>query len=102
MGHQCKNKELRVLLVEEDDCNEEEEIEHREVPLEVTEKVELSVNSVVGLTTPRTMKVEGTVGADGYCVNRLRGNSQFHITRVGPKDGDSDHGHHKLWGGIGL
>lgn len=32
--------------------------------LEVGDKVELSLNSVVGLTTPGTMKLRGTIGRE--------------------------------------
>lgn len=69
IGHQCKNRELRVLLVQE---GKEEEIANgvleEELPLEVGEKVEFPLNSVVGLTTPRTMKLKGTIGSSDVVV----------------------------------
>lgn len=63
VGDQCKNRELRVLLVQGGEEVEAtyESIEE-EPPLEVGEKVELSLNSMVGLTTPETMKLKGTSG----------------------------------------
>lgn len=52
IGHRCKNRELRVLLVQ--DCEEEGAADYEnpveELSLEVTETVELSLNSVIGLT----------------------------------------------------
>lgn len=52
IGHRCKNQELRVLLVQ--DCEEEGAADYEnpveELSLEVTETVELSLNSVIGLT----------------------------------------------------
>lgn len=51
-GNKCRLKELQVLVVQE----EEGVVEN-----EVQEVVELSLNSVVGLTTPRTMKVTGSL-----------------------------------------
>ncbi|KAL2469553.1 Ty3-gypsy retrotransposon protein [Abeliophyllum distichum] len=67
VGHRCKNKELQVLLVQEgDEWEVEEGIEGEastEEGNEVGEVVELSLNSVVGLTPPRTMKVKGKIAA---------------------------------------
>lgn len=61
-GHRCRNKELQVLVVQD---GEEEEAPDagREVEreAEVGDFVELSINSVVGFTTPKTMKLKGTV-----------------------------------------
>lgn len=62
VGHQCRNCELRVLLVE-GECGEEEkegtygQIEEKSV--EVKNTIELSLNNVVGLSTPGTMKLKG-------------------------------------------
>lgn len=65
LGHQCKNWELRVLLVQEDEefgkkwrggcCGLSAMRDGR--------SVELSLNSVVGLIAPSTMKVRGAVGS---------------------------------------
>ncbi|KAL2543175.1 Eukaryotic aspartyl protease family protein [Abeliophyllum distichum] len=53
------NKELQVLLINDDieEVSEEEGDERREVG----SSVELSINSVVGLTEPRTMKLVGHI-----------------------------------------
>lgn len=62
-GHQCKNRELRVLLVPEDEeegYDAEPSVE--EQPVEMEDMMESSLNSVVGLTTPRTMKLKDTIG----------------------------------------
>ena len=65
IGHQCKNRKLRVLLVFDDEMEEgghrEEEDQQEETRLVVAEAVELSLNSVVGLTTLRTMKLKGAI-----------------------------------------
>ena len=65
IGHQCKNRELRVLLVFDNEVEEEgqrmDEGQMEESHLEVAETVELSLNSVVGLTTPGTMKLKGVI-----------------------------------------
>lgn len=58
LAHQCKKKELHVLLVSEGDemgCASEDEGDHEN---ENVEGVELSLNSVVGLSEPQTLKVK--------------------------------------------
>lgn len=47
---------------DEEDGRSDREPLVEEQPVEVADKVELSLNSVVGLTTPGTMKLKGTVG----------------------------------------
>ena len=61
--HVCKRKELQVLLVEDIEGEEYiiEEDKGRVEPLEIGKMVEISLNFVVALTTPRTMKVKGKV-----------------------------------------
>ncbi|RVX15868.1 Retrovirus-related Pol polyprotein from transposon 297 [Vitis vinifera] len=63
-GHRCK-KQLRVLLVHEDEDKDDNQFDGRatEEPalIELKDAVELSLNSVVGLTTPGTMKIKGTI-----------------------------------------
>ena len=61
-GHRCKNKELRLYLVADDlEDTEMEDVENENGPIEVSPVVELSLNSVVGLTALGTFKVKGTV-----------------------------------------
>ena len=66
-GHCCKKKELNVLLthdVDEGEAGEVEELEEVEPDLEMAkifQVVEVSLNSVVGLTTPKTMKLKGHI-----------------------------------------
>lgn len=64
VGYQCQNRKLRVLLVQDGDLVDEIEFDYQseEPPLEVANKVELSLNSVVGLTILGTMKVRGSIG----------------------------------------
>ena len=65
-GHLCK-KELRVLLVHEDEREEDNQFDKRATMepslIELKDAMELSLNSVVGLTTPGTMKIKGTIGS---------------------------------------
>ena len=65
-GHRCK-KELRVLLVHEDEDEEDNQFDSRatEEPslIELKDAMELSLNSMVGLTTPETMKIKGMIGS---------------------------------------
>ena len=65
-SHRCK-KELRVLLVHEDEEEDYNQFDDRatEEPalIELKDAVELSLNSMVGLTTPGTMKIKETIGS---------------------------------------
>ncbi|KAK0603991.1 hypothetical protein LWI29_010961 [Acer saccharum] len=70
-GHKCKKKELNVLITHDEEDDEEPEeapvivdkpvLEAVEIS-EFTEAIEVSLNSVVGLMTPKTMKIKGIVG----------------------------------------
>lgn len=67
-GHRCKKKELSVLLIHDADEEESSQIDVTEEAVADLEAVELnqvaevSLSSVVGLTTPKTMKLKGMVG----------------------------------------
>ncbi|KAL0551119.1 hypothetical protein IC582_010201 [Cucumis melo] len=76
-GHRCKtkeNKELRMLLVkergeeleivEEEYFDDESEMKPPEIQSIENLNIELSINSVVGLTNPGTMKVKGKLGEE--------------------------------------
>ena len=66
-GHVCKNKELQILILEEEE--EVSQIEQEEITVVNEEEVvELSLNSVVGITTPKTMKIRGLVGSEEVVV----------------------------------
>lgn len=64
-NHVCPRMELTVLIIMEDGS----EVECLEEPSEVTDEehvmalqvAELSINSVVGLSSPRTMKIRGSI-----------------------------------------
>ena len=59
-GHRCPSTSLQVLLVGDDEDDiEEEEKDASHVHLDM---VEVSLNSVIGFTSPRTMKIRGSIG----------------------------------------
>ncbi|TYK28432.1 ty3-gypsy retrotransposon protein [Cucumis melo var. makuwa] len=61
-GHHYKNKKLRLCVVVDDlDDAEMEEIVNEGAMVEVSPVVELSLNSVVGLTMQGTFKIKGRV-----------------------------------------
>lgn len=70
--HKCPNKELFLLVVQEDgserEWDEELEEEAEEFIPGVTEMVELSLNSLVGISSPRTMKLRGTIRTEALVV----------------------------------
>ena len=62
MGHRCKNKQLQILLAEEENGDQVIELEILETDEPVlTKEAELSLNSVVGLSIPKTMKLRGQI-----------------------------------------
>lgn len=64
-GHRCRRKELSVLLAQEEedeDINGEVEVQIRGDENTETSAAEVSLNSMVGLTTPKTMKLVGKIG----------------------------------------
>ncbi|PWA91318.1 Ty3/gypsy retrotransposon protein [Artemisia annua] len=56
-GHICASKTLQVLLVGDEEEDDESDSEHVHL-----DSIEVSLNSVLGFTTPRTMKVQGKLG----------------------------------------
>ena len=60
-GHRCKRRELSVLVVQED-SDEENEIEEEFSGAEASQMAEVSLNSVMGLTNPKTLRAPGNVG----------------------------------------
>lgn len=63
MGHRCKKKELSVLLLdgEEDETDSDGNSESLLSPIAEVHS-EISLNSVVGLSNPKTMKLKGLIG----------------------------------------
>nr|GEU88907.1 non-lysosomal glucosylceramidase-like isoform X2 [Tanacetum cinerariifolium] len=53
-GHTCASKTLHVLLVRDEEEDEDSDPEHVHL-----DSVEVSLNFVMGFTTPRTMKIQG-------------------------------------------
>ncbi|KAI3716153.1 hypothetical protein L6452_23281 [Arctium lappa] len=57
-GHHCKKKELSVMVVQEEEGSED----HTELTnMDQKMDVAVSLNSVIGFVTPKTMKLEGMV-----------------------------------------
>ncbi|GJS64184.1 putative mitochondrial protein [Tanacetum coccineum] len=56
-GHSCASKTLQVLLVGDEEEDEDSDTEHVHL-----DSVEVSLNFVMGFTTPRTMKIQGKLG----------------------------------------
>lgn len=59
-GHRCKFRQLRVMITNEEEGEEKmEDMEDEEFPAEVSEEeVNLNSSSVVGLDSPKTMKID--------------------------------------------
>jgi hypothetical protein len=69
-GHRCENNEIAILLTQsedEDTLGSEGDEEKRDDEV-VAHNVEVSLNSVVGLTAPKTMKLEGEIGGQRVIV----------------------------------
>ena len=67
VGYRCKTPELQVIVVQDEvysDYEDDGEVQRPPTEgLEITEAqvVEVSLNSVVGLTAPKTMKLLGSI-----------------------------------------
>lgn len=64
-GHRCKNKTLQLLVVTDDDEEVTEDAtitDEEESATEVTEIAEITLNSVIGFTAPKTMRLRGWIG----------------------------------------
>lgn len=67
VGHRCRRKELSVLLSQEDEDEDEElstriqlQEEFKELTADPTH-AKISLNTVMGLTSPKTFKMLGTI-----------------------------------------
>ncbi|KAJ9547436.1 hypothetical protein OSB04_019979 [Centaurea solstitialis] len=59
-GHRCPDKSLHVLLVPEEPDDEDEVLDKEEEHIHL-DHVEVSAQSVMGITTPHTMKLRGSI-----------------------------------------
>lgn len=66
IGHHCRKKELSVLLMGDEEEEETEGSNSELLAKEITP--ELSLNSVIGLSNPKTMKLLGLVGEETVVV----------------------------------
>nr|GEV04413.1 Ty3/gypsy retrotransposon protein [Tanacetum cinerariifolium] len=66
-GHRCPGKTLQVLLVGDEDEIEEEFDEKSDEHVHL-DMVEVSLNSVMGFTSPHTMKIQGIIGDEDMVV----------------------------------
>lgn len=85
-GHVCSQSELTVLIIMEDgtevECTEAH-VNYEEGEDEIEAGVaEISVKSVVGLSSPKTMKLCGRIGAEEVVV-LIDSVSQFHLGEIG-------------------
>ncbi|XP_024028604.1 uncharacterized protein LOC112093764 [Morus notabilis] len=64
-GHRCKNQQLQVLLVsEEEEEKVEDSVEAGEPPIEEAEGMAgISLNSLMGVSSANTLKLRGTIGS---------------------------------------
>ena len=62
VGHRCRKKELSVLLIEEEEEGPECDEGDKGVGNVAEVFTEVSLNSVVGLINPQTMKIKGVIG----------------------------------------
>ncbi|KAL1212172.1 hypothetical protein V5N11_028793 [Cardamine amara subsp. amara] len=64
-GHQCRYKELHILIVREDgteyEHEEEDDGEKEGEPTEEPEFAELPLNTAMGLSSPKTIKLRGSI-----------------------------------------
>lgn len=69
MGHVCKRKELSVLIVNDDEPIWDSSDDEAEVEKETVDApVNISLNSVVGIDNPRTMKLSGKISGERVVV----------------------------------
>ncbi|KAH9656946.1 hypothetical protein KPL70_022865 [Citrus sinensis] len=69
LGHRCRKRELQVVLLQEyeaeayamEDVGRESELESKPTEGAENQVVEVSLNSVVGLTSPKTLKLAGEI-----------------------------------------
>ncbi|XP_068638603.1 uncharacterized protein [Aristolochia californica] len=62
VGHRCKNKDLQVLKEEVREDGDDGKCEQQEEEVRATVQiVEMALNSVVGLTLPKTIKIAGNI-----------------------------------------
>lgn len=90
MGHQCKNhevRELRMILVniieKIKNVQWEAKVLLKAQNLEVGGMMELALKSMIRLSTPRTMKVQGPLGEDMILLFDCRTTSNFYFLVIG-------------------
>ncbi|KAL5555888.1 hypothetical protein UlMin_038124 [Ulmus minor] len=66
-GHKCKNRQLQILLVLEDDPKEEEKPPTDELSI-IPSSTDLSFNSLMGFTSAQTLKLQGMLNGKSVVV----------------------------------
>ncbi|KAL5572824.1 hypothetical protein UlMin_022421 [Ulmus minor] len=66
-GHKCKNRQLQILLVLEDDPKEEEKSPTDELST-IPSSIDLSFNSLMGFTSAQTLKLQGMLNGKSVVV----------------------------------
>ncbi|KAL8123138.1 hypothetical protein AgCh_011216 [Apium graveolens] len=65
IGHRCRKKELSVLLMSDDEGEEVDGVNSNPILCPAEEFVpEVSLNSVIGLSNPKIMKLRGLIGEE--------------------------------------
>lgn len=69
LGHRCRRSEVSVLLAqeeegEEESAQEDDDVSSPDEPIHI----EMSLNSVMGMSNPKTMKLQGKVHGETVVV----------------------------------
>ena len=73
-GHKCKNRQIYLLIVQEDDQRSEDELESDEVPAEESDQVlsnhnpYLSLHALDGSFNFQTIRLRGSIGKKKLCI----------------------------------
>ena len=107
-GHRCRKKELNELVT----CDEADEPEANSDPevkpdpeldvAKLNQVIEVSLNSVVGLTNPKTMKIRGTIGDQDVVALINTRATQFHFRNDGEQALPAGDSHRVVWRNDGV
>lgn len=94
--HQYKRRELSVLLTQGDDDDSEFDDTPHQIE-EPTNQTEISLNSVMGFSNPKTLKLQDSINCSPVVVMvDSGGHTQFYILLFDKTATDPSHLHEKL------